>query len=258
MNKRMAVLTMGVAAAVLAGGGAAVAAVTATGPVDGNNVVHGCYTNAELNGSHALVLQDAGTSCPKGTTAVQWNEQGQPGATGQTGATGAQGPAGISVGVSGSSNTELAMLSPAAYEPVMTSPAVPQAGDYYINATVSGLVDGPDVLNCGFGEDPGVVQADSESYETVSLVGDVELSAGEPVTIFCASGDGVTGTEFLWGYVTATLINSSNAAVGSTAAQGAASSDARRAPAASRWVNKPPAIIIKPRAVHKRRARHKH
>ena len=35
--------------------------------------------NAELNGSHVFVLQDAGTSCPKGTTAISWNAQGPTG-----------------------------------------------------------------------------------------------------------------------------------------------------------------------------------
>ena len=97
MNKRMAVMTMGVAVAVLAGGGAAMAAATASGPVDSSGVVHGCYTNAEVNGSHVIVLQDAGASCPKGTTAVSWNEQGQTGATGPAGPAGpagSQGPAG--------------------------------------------------------------------------------------------------------------------------------------------------------------------
>lgn len=83
---------------VLLGGGAAIAA-TASSPVS-SGVIDGCYTNAEVNGSHVIVLQDAGTGCPKGTTAVSWNEQGAAGATGPqgpagaTGATGAQGPAG--------------------------------------------------------------------------------------------------------------------------------------------------------------------
>jgi hypothetical protein len=43
------------------------------------------------------VLQDADTTCPKGTTAVTWNQQGPTGPAGQQGPkgdTGAQGPAG--------------------------------------------------------------------------------------------------------------------------------------------------------------------
>ena len=72
--------------AVVAGGTAAAAATAATpSPVDSSGVIHGCWTNAELGGSHVFVLQDAGTTCPKGTTAISWNQKGATGATGATG-----------------------------------------------------------------------------------------------------------------------------------------------------------------------------
>jgi hypothetical protein len=45
-------------------------------PVGKNGVIHGCYTTTGTNGSHGLVLQDVGTSCPAGDTAIQWNKQG--------------------------------------------------------------------------------------------------------------------------------------------------------------------------------------
>jgi collagen type VII alpha len=80
MNKRMGLLTAGLAVVLVAGGGTALAATT--GPVSGTGVITGCYTNAEVNGSHALVLQDGGSTCPKGTSAVTWNEQGPAGPTG--------------------------------------------------------------------------------------------------------------------------------------------------------------------------------
>jgi hypothetical protein len=92
VNKRMGLLTAGLAVALVAGGGAALA--SEVGPVGSTGVITGCYTNAEVNGSHALVLQDAGTSCPKGTSAVTWDEQGAAGPAGPAGATGPQGPAG--------------------------------------------------------------------------------------------------------------------------------------------------------------------
>jgi Collagen triple helix repeat (20 copies) len=66
-------------------------------PVDGSGVIHGCWTNDAINGSHFFVLQNAGSTCPRGTTAISWNQTGPQGATGPagaTGATGAQGPAG--------------------------------------------------------------------------------------------------------------------------------------------------------------------
>jgi Collagen triple helix repeat (20 copies) len=79
---------------VLGMGSTAAYAALAGGPVDGSGVIHGCWTNAAINGTHVIVLQDAGTTCPKGTTAISWNQQGPAGPTGPVGATGAAGPAG--------------------------------------------------------------------------------------------------------------------------------------------------------------------
>ena len=95
---RTVLIATGAAIALLAGGTTAYAA--AAGPVDGSGVIHGCYTNKALNGSHAFVLQDAGSNCPQGTTAISWNQQGPAGAQGPQGPagpkgdTGAQGPPG--------------------------------------------------------------------------------------------------------------------------------------------------------------------
>lgn len=158
MNKRTGVAAAGLAVGVLMIGGTAFA-VSSSIP-DGNGIIHGCYDS----GGNVKVIDTSVTSaCPKGYTTLNWNYQGPQGQKGDAGATGAQGPAGISVGVSGSSSTEVAMLSPAAYEAVTTSPAAPQAGDYYVNASITGLTADPDVLSCGFGENPSVVEASSES-----------------------------------------------------------------------------------------------
>lgn len=93
MRTRTVLLATGATIALTIGGTTAYAAV-AGGPVDSGGVVHGCFTNAAIKGSHALVLQDAGTTCPSGTTAVTWNQQGPAGATGAVGATGPAGPQG--------------------------------------------------------------------------------------------------------------------------------------------------------------------
>lgn len=77
---------------VLAAGTAAGAAIA--GPVDGSGVIHGCYISQELDGSHVFFLQDAGTNCPKGTTAITWNQQGPAGPAGAAGAAGPAGPPG--------------------------------------------------------------------------------------------------------------------------------------------------------------------
>lgn len=90
------VISAGAGLVLLAAGTAAGAAITG-GPIDNSGVIHGCWTNAAINGSHVFVLQDAGTSCPKGTTAISWNQQGPAGpagATGPAGPAGATGPAG--------------------------------------------------------------------------------------------------------------------------------------------------------------------
>jgi Collagen triple helix repeat (20 copies) len=97
MIKRRYVLAAAVTVVLAGGTTAAVAAVVAS-PVSGTTI-YGCYTNAAVNGSHALVLQDAGTSCPRGTTAISWSQSGGAGATGPagpSGAPGATGPAGPS------------------------------------------------------------------------------------------------------------------------------------------------------------------
>jgi hypothetical protein len=82
-----------VAAAVLAAGGTAAYAAVAASPVS-SGMINGCYTNAAINGSHVFVLQNAGTSCPKGTTPISWNQQGPAGPAGPSGQAGPAGPSG--------------------------------------------------------------------------------------------------------------------------------------------------------------------
>src|SRR5690348_10691069 len=76
---------------VLLAAGTTAGAAIAGGPIDGAGAIHGCWTNTAVNGSHAFVLQDAGTTCPKGTTAISWNQQGP---AGPAGSQGPQGPKG--------------------------------------------------------------------------------------------------------------------------------------------------------------------
>lgn len=98
---RKALVITGTATLLLGIGGAAGAAITAS-PVSGG-VIYGCYATRSIRGSHTLVLQDKGTSCGRGDTAIQWNQEGPagpagpagpPGSTGPSGATGPQGPPG--------------------------------------------------------------------------------------------------------------------------------------------------------------------
>lgn len=93
MNKRARILLGVGAAAALLGGGTA-AAATIPGPVDSSGTIYGCYTTKAVNGVHALVLEDTGTKCPSGTTAIQWTQSGTRGPAGPQGPAGPAGPAG--------------------------------------------------------------------------------------------------------------------------------------------------------------------
>jgi hypothetical protein len=55
------------------------------GPIDSKGVIHGCYKTAATSGSHTLVLQNVGTSCPSGYTAIKWNQKGVQGPPGPAG-----------------------------------------------------------------------------------------------------------------------------------------------------------------------------
>jgi len=92
MRTRNGLIAAGAAVVLALGGADAYAA--ATGPVDSGGVIYGCYTNAALKGTHVIVLQDAGSTCPKGTTAVSWNQQGPAGVAGPAGPTGPAGDIG--------------------------------------------------------------------------------------------------------------------------------------------------------------------
>jgi hypothetical protein len=76
---------------------AAAAVMSDPSPVSSSGVIDGCWTKAEIHGSHVIVLQDQGTTCPKGTTAISWNESGPPGPAGPAGPSGPAGPAGPDV-----------------------------------------------------------------------------------------------------------------------------------------------------------------
>ncbi len=76
-----------VGALVVAGGGAAVAAIP-----DGSGVIHGCY---QKSSRHLSVIDPAqGEQCKAGEVALEWNKQGQSGVVGPIGPTGPQGPKG--------------------------------------------------------------------------------------------------------------------------------------------------------------------
>lgn len=92
------VVIAGTTALVLAAGAslATAAVMSSAGPVDSSGVIHGCWTDHAVNGSHTFVLQNVGSRCPTGTTAISWNKSGPPGPTGSPGPSGPSGPPGPS------------------------------------------------------------------------------------------------------------------------------------------------------------------
>jgi hypothetical protein len=80
-------LIVGLIAGVALAGGIAYAAIP-----DSGGVIHGCYTNQSVQGQHALWVADS--TCPNGSTPLNWNQQGRRGPTGPAGSQGAAGPTG--------------------------------------------------------------------------------------------------------------------------------------------------------------------
>jgi hypothetical protein len=80
------VMVIALSATVLAGVGTAAAAavIRNTTPVSGG-VVNACYkTTAASNGSHSVLLENAGHACPSGYTDVTWNRTGPSGVVSMT------------------------------------------------------------------------------------------------------------------------------------------------------------------------------
>jgi hypothetical protein len=86
MQLRSVLIGLAAALALVVGGGVAGAAAytSLAGPVKAG-VIHGCYKTKASHGSHSVVLQNAGTACPAGETAIKWNEKGPAGRQGPPG-----------------------------------------------------------------------------------------------------------------------------------------------------------------------------
>jgi hypothetical protein len=65
---------------------------------DGNGVIHGCYAKS---GGTLRVIDASVTNCKTGETALDWNQQGQPGPKGDPGEPGPAGPQGAPGGLAG-------------------------------------------------------------------------------------------------------------------------------------------------------------
>lgn len=107
------------------------------------------------------------------------------------------------------------------YVPVLTAPAAPVAGTYYVSATIMTFVAQGDGVNCIFHDGrgiPGAIFADNDpvansAFYTLPLNQAVPLTAGQVLQVYCGDYTGNGNTAFYDGAVTGTLINSATSDV---------------------------------------------
>jgi hypothetical protein len=179
---------------------------------DGGGVIHGCYGNTA--GGLRVIDSAAGKTCPTGTTALNFNQQGPAGARGATGARGPQGPAGVSAGISNITTTKVTLQSNV-LSPMLFSRSASVSGYYYVNATAMFWVAQGENVVCtltnndspiGVWSDVGPVAI--SSWQTVPATGRVYLYAGQAVGLGCYDSNGAPSTYLYNGAINATLIAS--------------------------------------------------
>jgi len=160
------VLAVAGAATVLVGVGTAAGAAIAAGPVT-SGVVSACYkTTAASNGSHAVVLEDTGHTCPSGYTHVTWNQKGQ---TGPKGPVGPPGPRGPSAGFTAS--TDGVALNNGTTDTSVVSLTLP-AGSYIVQAKLVPFISsGVDSMHCDLLGTDGATVLD-QNFATLNAITD--------------------------------------------------------------------------------------
>lgn len=163
---------------VLVGVGTAAGAAIAAGPVS-SGVVSACYkTVAASNGSHAVLLENTGHTCPSGYTHVTWNQKGQTGPQGQIGPqgqpgpqgqTGPEGPPGPSAGFTAS--TDDIGLANGTTDTSVVSLTLP-AGSYIVQAKLVPFISsGVDSMHCDLLDTDGITVLDQD-YATLNAITD--------------------------------------------------------------------------------------
>jgi len=151
---------------VLVGAGTAAGAAIAAGPVTGG-VVSACYKSvAASNGSHAVVLENTGHTCPGGYTHVTWNQKGQ---TGPKGPVGPPGPRGPSAGFT--TSTDNVLLTSGTTDTSVVSLTLP-AGSYLVEAKLVPFIgSGVDSMHCDLLGTDGATVLD-QNYATLTAITD--------------------------------------------------------------------------------------
>jgi hypothetical protein len=201
--------------AILASGGVALAD-TATSTTT-TAQIEACYLPG-TNPAALKVLHKAGSTCPKGYQTLVWNT------TGPRGKRGVQGPPGLSTGVSaGNENHVLIDGGPDDPITVMTGPAVPTSGVYYLTGSLTIEVAQGDFVGCSFS--PGASESTAEeigpaantAFESMSMSGEIFLSAGQSPSINCVDANSNSTTQTGEGDLNAVLINNSTVGTGTAA-----------------------------------------
>jgi hypothetical protein len=223
-------------AAVLATGGVALASTTSSA----SGQIRACYRPGS-NPSQLKVLTGAGSHCPRGYQTLTWNIAGRPGpagpkgamgrkgATGPQGGAGPQGPAGVATGMTMFHQGQIDVNGgPANPVTVMTGPAAPATGVYFLNASLTLDVSAEDIVACNFlpdsGErsDEGVEQTGStHGLMDLSLTGAVSLQAGQRPSVSCndSNPNRNARTFFFQGNLNAILIGKSSGDITSATAR---------------------------------------
>jgi hypothetical protein len=166
--------------------------------------IKACYKT----GTALVPLSHVGgtVKCPAGDTTLTWNKVGPQGPPG---------PSGISVGVSGTSTTSVALNQAQTLTPVLSSSAVPVGGTYYVNASVMLVVAQNDTVACIYevnGQAEGafatVGPAANQTYETLPMSQALSIPAGSSPVVECSDYTSSSVTSFYDGGITATLITS--------------------------------------------------
>jgi hypothetical protein len=138
-------------------------------------------------------------------------------ARGAAGTPGTPGPAGISTGVSTTSNTVVPVNVGNTLIPVMGTENIPTSGQYYVNASIMLTVGAGDGVACIAAENGTEVgnfatvgDVPNLSYQTVSITDTLYLPAGTLLSVLCSDYNSVSQTSFYNGGLTATLIDSDN------------------------------------------------
>jgi hypothetical protein len=241
--KKMGIVTVAaVSAVVLAGGGAAYAAVRSSAPP----TISACYKSSG-SGLKALEWVKASSKCPGGYTKITWNQQGIQGARGTTGTTGAKGttgpagpqgktgntgpqgpegpqgpvgPDGESLGITATVpyNSNGTPLTTSGAE-VIDTPQLGTGGVYYVTADVVVGIQPNDQVTCQVGYPPegksaiedyrASNQGSAGIWATIPINAVVATSKGDDIDINCTSQTDNGDTAYYEATLNAVLMGAS-------------------------------------------------